>query len=497
MEQKEILKSCVQKGFLLDKEILEIICKLEDNIIKKFIEILWELKLNEKVITKSIFIDNLNKINEKINIKDIVGLVAISGGQVGNQSFKVLTNNKIIPKKIEVNDFIKHFRSRYEYLRDILQKKDLKNLKSIRRLTVERENIDIIVMVLNKKLTKNKNLILDVEDLTGRTKILVNASKGELYERCKNILPDDVVAFSASGNKEILFANNIIFPDSFLLERKKIDKEVFVAFSSDIHVGSKMFLEENFLNFIKWINGESGSEEDKIFAKKIEYLFLVGDNIDGIGVFPDQERLLNIPEVSLQYIKLAELLSLIRKDIKIIMCPGQHDAVWVGEPQPIIGREWASKLYELKNVVLVPNPSMVEVEGFKVLMYHGASFHGIIGEMNDIRLVYGHNSPTIVVKELLKRRHLAPSHGLCDYVPNETRDPMIIDNIPDIVATGDLHRSEISVYNNILLIASSCWESQTPFEEKIGNNPDPCKVPILNLKTREIKIMDFGEKNGN
>ena len=42
-------------------------------------------------------------------------------------------------------------------------------------------------------------------------------------------------------------------------------------------------------------------------------------------------------------------------------------------------------------------------------------------------------------------------------------------------------------------ICNSCWQSITPFEEKVGNNPDPCKVPVLNLKTREIKIMDFSE----
>jgi DNA polymerase II small subunit/DNA polymerase delta subunit B len=135
---------------------------------------------------------------------------------------------------------------------------------------------------------------------------------------------------------------------------------------------------------------------------------------------------------------------------------------------------------------------LVEIAGgFKILMYHGASMHGIIEEMPDIRLNYGHKSPTRVVKELLKRRHLAPMHGSCDYVPNNKRDPLVIETVPDIVVTGDLHRQEISIYNNILLISSSCWQSITPFEEKVGNVPDPGKVPILNLKTREIKILDF------
>ena len=126
-------------------------------------------------------------------------------------------------------------------------------------------------------------------------------------------------------------------------------------------------------------------------------------------------------------------------------------------------------------------------------MYHGASMHGVIGEIEDLRLNSGHDTPTKVAQELLKRRHLAPTHGSVVYIPNEKEDPLMIQQIPDIFATGDLHRPEVSSYNNILLIASSCWQSVTPFEEKVGNHPDPCKVPLFNMMTREIKILDFGD----
>ena len=53
--------------------------------------------------------------------------------------------------------------------------------------------------------------------------------------------------------------------------------------------------------------------------------------------------------------------------------------------------------------------------------------------------------------------------------------------------------SYIDKYNDILIIASSCWQSMTEFEEKFGNLPYPCKVPWLNLKTREVKILDFSD----
>jgi len=77
------------------------------------------------------------------------------------------------------------------------------------------------------------------------------------------------------------------------------------------------------------------------------------------------------------------------------------------------------------------------------------------------------------------------------YVPGENEDSLAIKEIPDILVTGDMHRTDVDIYNNILIICCSCWQSITPFEEKVGNQPDPCKVPMLNLKTREMKILDF------
>jgi DNA polymerase II small subunit len=94
---------------------------------------------------------------------------------------------------------------------------------------------------------------------------------------------------------------------------------------------------------------------------------------------------------------------------------------------------------------------------------------------------------------MLKRRHLAPTHSAVVYVPNESMDPLVITEVPDVLCTGEVHRLDIESYNGVLIITGSCWQSQTDFEEKVGNIPDPCKVPVLNLKTRELKILDFSD----
>ncbi|MFZ5955113.1 MAG: metallophosphoesterase [Nanoarchaeota archaeon] len=504
--EKTILKICMQKGFLLDKEMLCLFSKLDEDNITKLIEILSNLQIKEKIITKTLFSKHVQKIKTLAGTNTIIENIFFELGYsrieiekkteakelINENKLKLISSPAIAPKKVEVSDFVKHFRARYNQIKSILQEKELDNLISLRKISNKKENYSVIVFILDKKMTKNKNILLEVEDPTGHASILINKSKEELYNKAKDLLLDDIVAFKVAGNSELLFANEIIFPDTYLSEKKVYERDEWVAFTSDVHFGSSMFLKDNFSKFIKWLNCEEGDDNQKQIAKNIKYLFLVGDNIDGIGVYPDQEKLLLCKDIRDQYDGLAELLNCIRKDINIIMCPGQHDGVRVAEPQPIVDEKWATKLHQIKNLLLVPNPSLIEIDGgFRILMYHGASMHGIINEIEDLRLNRGHDHPTKVVKEMLKRRHLAPSHSSTVYIPNEKEDPLVIQNVPDIIATGDQHKSEISLYNNILLIASSCWQSKTPFEEKVGNNPDPCKVPLFNLRTREIKILDF------
>jgi len=510
---KEILKLCMGKGFLLDKEMLELFSSLTTEGMEKVVDVIASLGINERVITKSIFAKNFDRFRNIISIdSDGTGIDDFFKGssyvlekskssedktveKVSDMGAKVkLISAPAFPqKKVEVKDFVKHFRSRYEKIRAMLEEKNFENLSSIGKIGDNRGNYTIIVSVIGKRITKNKNLFIEVEDMTGTSIVLINQAKKEVFKKGQEILLDDVLAFSVSGSKDILFANDLFYPEASLPEKRYGEYDEYIAFISDLHAGSKMFLEKNLLKFVKWLNGEEGDERQRELALKVRYLFMTGDNVDGVSVYPGQEKSLEVTDTKGQYEKLIGIIKLIRKDIKIIMCPGQHDAVWVGEPQPIIGDYWAPGLYEMENLTLVPNPAVVEINGgFKILMYHGASMHGIIEEIADIRLNHGHDNPTRVTREMLKRRHLAPMHGLCDYIPCEN-DPMVIDIIPDIVITGDQHRSEISMYNNILMISSSCWQSITPFEEKVGNNPDPCKVPLFNLKTREVKMLDFSD----
>ena len=519
MPNQEILKLCLEKGFIIDKELFESLSQIDISIAKMIIEKIKQTS-NERFITKTTL---FNKIQGGDNIvtsfdnenKKVVERLFINLGlnieikkekilekepkkeeeeKQDSASFRIINSYDVPTKKFKVNDFARHFRNRFLEMKKILQERtELQNLVSINKISGNKQNFSIIGAVLNKRTTKNKNILLEMEDLTGRISVLVNHDKKEAYEKAKEILLDDIIAVKGSGSSEIIFVNDIIYPDIHLSERKKSKKEEYALFTSDLHVGSLRFLEDNFIKFTEWLNGKISNKEE---ASKIKYLFITGDCVDGVGVYPGQEELLKIKDIKKQYEKLAELLGRIRKDINIILCPGQHDAVRVAEPQPAIDKTYAQPICDLENVHLVSNPAVIEIGDAKinVLMYHGASFHSFISDIEALRVGKAHETPAKVVKHMLKRRHLAPTHSSVVYVPNESEDPLFIKKAPDIITTGELHRPDIDIYNNILIICSSCWQSTTPFEEKIGNNPLPCKVPMLNLKTGAIKILDFSDK---
>lgn len=518
---QEILSICMERGILLDKSVLDLFSSINDDfgdikIVKSIIGYI-ESKYKQKIITKSLFINNINKLKEIfLNYDEEIqkalirhfsnfGIDLEIKGQTGellkekalqSEDINFLKIYQILPKKIEVDDFVKNLRYRFNFLKNLLQQRtELDGLTSINKIDTSR-NYSIIGIIYDKRNTKNDNVLLEVEDLTGKINAVVNKNRLEVYEKSKEVLLDEVVGLKCSGSREILFVNDIIFPDIKIIDKKKSKKEEIVAFTSDVHVGSNEFLEENFLKFIEWINGNIGNEKQRQEAFKVKYLFIVGDTIDGVGIYPGQENKISIKDVNDQYKKLTELLLKIRPDVNIIMCAGQHDAVRVAEPQPVIGEHYGNSLYILPNLYLVTNPSLVEIGSdvkFKVLMYHGASMHGIINSIDKLRLSRAQDHPTEVVKYMLKKRHLAPSHSLTTYTPCEKEDPLLISEVPDIFVTGDLHRPEVGDYNGVFLVSGSCWQSITPFEEKIGNNPDPCKVPIFNLKTREVKILDFSD----
>ncbi len=403
-------------------------------------------------------------------------------------------------KKRTVDDFVAFYNKRYETLKNILQqRKELEASTAISRILAKepREAASVIGIITSKTETKNKNIMLEIEDPSGILKVIINKSRPDLFRAGKELLLDEVVGITGKTGTKILFADHLVQPDIPHREIKKLDTDTMLLFTSDLHVGSNQFLEESFLRFISWLNGEVGDEHQRAAARRVKYLFLLGDMVDGVGVYPGQEEDLTILDVHAQYAQLAEYLKKIPSRIRIVICPGNHDAVRLAEPQPVLSKEYAGALYTLPNVTLVSSPALVRVEettqfsGFDILLYHGCSFDYFIAESNEIREAGGYDRADLIMTLLLKRRHLAPTHASVQSIPDQQCDPMVIEKVPDIFAVGHLHKSTVGIYKYVTLLCASCWQDKTPYQEKRGHLPDPCRVHLLELKTRRVKVLKF------
>jgi len=536
MGPKEILKFCIEKGFLVDLEVLNLLSEANDSeSVKLVIEKLKDHTQN-RIITKNLFEQNKEQINEffltlpkenqkkleKLKIK--LGLQIEISKEVSSEKIyaekarekqaekeqerifdanvKILSKTQSFKKKIEIDDFVKNLRNRFYEMKNILQEhQELDNLISINKLSQRGQRVSIIGMVSEKRITKNRNILFEAEDLTGKVRVLINQNRPELYKQAEELTPDSVIGFTGSGDREIFFANNLVFPDAVVLEKKHSPVEEHALFIGDLHYGSKLFLERSFLKFIDYLNGKIPDAKNARAVKKIKYLFLLGDVVSGVGNYPLQQKDLKIEDIEEQFQELAGLLGKIRKDIKIIISPGNHDGVRLLEPQPILDEKYAWPLYNMKNVILTENPAYINMgeqenfSGFDILTYHGFSYPFYANNIPSL-IKKGLNAPEKIMAYLLKNRHLAPTHASIQYFPFE-KDGLLIKKVPDIFVSGHTHKCAVSSYNNVLLISTSSWEEETENQRRKGNQPDFCKVPMFNLKTREIKILDFEDNNRN
>lgn len=405
------------------------------------------------------------------------------------------------PIQREVQDFVDHFKARYESLKKILlARPELQNSLSINRVSKkqEREQVSIIGMITEKNVTKNGNIMLIVEDPTGLIKVSLSKSKEELFEIAQDLVLDEIIGITGVTGNNIIFANNLYFPDVPLNhELKKAPDEAYAIFVSDIHFGLGRFLEEDFLKFVQWLKGEYGTEQQREIAKKVKYVFAVGDIVEGVGIYPGQDEDLTAKDIYAQYELATKYFKMIPSHIKIIICGGNHDAMRIAEPQPPFDPKISKGFYEIPNMTIVSNPAMVNIHssehfpGFDILLYHGWSLIYYADNVPSIRQKGGQDRCDLILKFYLQRRHLAPTHGSNLYIPDPTQDPLVIDKVPDILVTGHIHRIVAGTYRNVTIINSSCWVTQSEDQARRGIVPNPAKIPIINLKTREIKIMNF------
>ena len=393
------------------------------------------------------------------------------------------------------NDFTKLFVDRYSALRKILrnQRRELANAIPINRMKKSGiKEIQIIGIVKEVRTTTNGHRLIELEDETDIATCIALKNNRETLPLANEVVLDEIIGIRGqlSKNGDLIVIRSIVYPDiSIQNERHKSEMPLYAAFLSDIHIGSKQFMEDEWQAFLRWINGNMGNSRQRDVAGKIKYIIIPGDVVDGIGIYPEQDKELAIVDVYRQYEAFAEQLSLIPDHISMIIQPGNHDAVRPAEPQPTFEKE-IQDLFSGMNMTFVGNPCYLSIHGVELLVYHGQSLLDFATNIQHLK----YNEPVEIMKTMLRKHHLAPTYGGYTPLAPEHLDYMVIDRIPDIFVTGHVHLAQISDYRGVTLMNASSWQAQTSYQKMLNFIPNSAKLPIVDLKSGNVTMMDFSKK---
>lgn len=462
------IKNLPQKPLFIDRTFLEAMKK--------------EFCFKEENPPGSSTIEIESKTSFKPQAKDIEGNIKV----LSDPTDKICTTGSI-------KDYLEYFQDRFERLSKIIRKRiDAKNAIpiSVAMKASFKSKVTIIGMV-TEKIESKERLFVKIEDLEAIATVFVpqNGSR-EVIAKARSLLLDQVVCVSAvKGKNDLLIAKDFILPEMPQKSPHKASIPVYTALISDLHVGSKEFMEKEFKQFVLWLKGKKGNRNLREIAGHIKYLVIAGDIVDGIGIYPGQIEELTIKDIYEQYREATKLLEQIPEYIEIIVIPGNHDASRKALPQPALPKEYAEPLYETGRIHSLGSPCTVSLHGVELLLFHGRSLDDVAAVAPNVSF----DTPDNSMKLLLQGRHLAPIYGERTPIAPENRDFMVIERIPDIFHAGHVHVLKCNRYKGTLVVNSGAWQKQTIFQKKMGLVPTPGIVPIVNLQTSKIATLDFNK----
>lgn len=497
----DIVQKFAEEGYQLEPEALAIICSLgkakEDAIRKVICSLNPSLAVVGVAHLSELLADSARASAPRM---PLTASVALNGGRPAcvlpdSPQFKEPNNiasqlglelkGDITGRSTcvgEYNDFVNYFRDRYSKIREFLSRRlNSRPIESLGRNTAGRE-VSLIGMVMDVRSTSRGNRVIELEDPTGMITAVIQKDS-EIYEQSSNILPDEVLGVTgiSDGNGRV-FLKSILWPD-LPNQTKPLEKgDGYVLLLSDLHVGSKHFMDDAWQRFVSWANGD---DDPTGMASRVKYLVIAGDLVDGIGIYPGQEGDLAIKDIYEQYEAAAERLNALRKGLSIIISPGNHDIVRQAEPQPALPE--SVQRYFKGDVHFAGNPTWLTLGGTSLLVYHGRSIDDLVLRIPGL----SYAAPEKAMIEMLKRRHLSPVYGSRVSIAPEHEDHYVISYPPAILHCGHVHTVGIARYKGVFVINSGTWQSQTEFQKKMNIQPQPAAVPIVDLATMKVRKLLF------
>ena len=224
-------------------------------------------------------------------------------------------------------------------------------------------------------------------------------------------------------------------------------------FVSDLHIGSRSFLAEAWGHLVDYLKGQ-GPDPD--VADTVRHLVIAGDLVDGIGIYPNQDRDLAIVDIFEQYAELGRRLRELPNRVQVVAIPGNaRCGVACGAPASRCPTSSRPRCRARSRCW--PTPPRSASTEWSVTAYHGRAFDDLIPALPGA----SYAKPTDVMKRMLAMRHLAPMYGGKTPLSPQSRDGLLIDPVPDIFVTGHAHTFGADRYKGVLLLNASTWQAVT------------------------------------
>lgn len=418
-----------------------------------------------------------------ISQKDLETFLGIKEDEELDDSHEILFDPTTKIASAEgVEGFNALFSSRYTKLKKIISSRpEAKMLKPISGVVSIKSKDEVYVCGLVSDRRTDRNIIkITLDDPSGSIETIVIDE--DLQRVASSLLMDQFAMEKIVASKNGGFiVKDIILPDIPDHATNRSRTETYALFVSDLHIGSKFFMEKEFSELILWL-----SSSDPI-AHKVRFIVIGGDVVDGIGIYPNQDKELVALDTNEQLRLVFEVLDKIPKHIKVFISPGNHDPGRRALPQPAMPAKYNPSLWGRKNFYMIGNPAMISLNGVKVLIFHGQSVDDIVKTTPGL----SYDKPSKVMQYLLKARHLSPIYGGQTPLAPELEDFMVIDEVPDIFHAGHVHVVGFDLYKNVLIVNSGAWQSQTPFQVSVGVMPTSGLAVLVNLKTFKVYTKDF------
>ncbi len=486
---KHVVKELTKEGCMVDESVA-------DNISENDVQKIKEMDSTPMYLTEEMLAslrdsgssddeeseDSGKETESQESGSENVKLLDTGGRRELDTKVEVLDDREIKKEEKDVPEFLATFNDRYDQLQEILSKRvELQSAVSIKRLSRKDkgEDVSAIGLVRDKYSTSTGKYIVEIEDKTEKFKVLVDPDPG------RKIVPDEMIGVSGSLGGDIIYADEVIHPDLPIPDGVQTTKqEVKAAYISDWHLGSKDTNMKRVEKFVEWVQQQ----------EQLGYIVIGGDVVEGVGVYPGQEEEILHNDVYRQYQEFEKILQRIPGDIQVILSPGNHDKVRLAEPQPAISEEVFEEASDFNNLHLIQNPQTVRLHGIrssglKHLIYHGMSFDEQIDQVKELR-ENAYEEPHRVMIDLLKRRHLAPTFG-SNLIAPQQEDPLVIREKPDVMVSGHLHSHANESYKGVNIINSSTFQEQTDFQKRVGHDPQPGYVTVMNFKNRNTEVKRF------